>query len=102
MGKKKQTTVNESKSKVVNFYGTKADWVKCELDLTIGDIMCKVFGKIGNSLNEKAVVAEDETGLYVTGKSYVGALVLDPYRMYNRVVPEVITEGENIVYKVNC
>lgn len=94
MGKKKQITVNDVKNKVVSFYGTKPEWVKAELDLR----MCDVFE---SAFKEKVVVAEDEKGLYITGKSYVGAPLLDPYRLYHRVVPEVITEGENTIYKVN-
>ena len=94
MAKMKQMAVNDAKSKTDSFYGTKPEWVKAELDLR----MCDVFE---NTSKEKVVVAEDEKGLYITGKSYVGASLLDPYRMYQRVVPEVITEGENTIYKVN-
>lgn len=97
MGKKKQTNANnDSKNKVLNFYGTKPEWVKAELDLR----MCDIFGE-DKAFKETAVVAEDEKGLYVTGKSYVGAPLLDPYRQYKRVVPEVITEGDAVTYKVN-
>ena len=94
MAKMKQMTVNDSKSKTDSFYGTKPEWVKAELDFR----MCDVFE---NASKEKVVVAEDEKGLYITGKSYVGASLMDPYRMYHRVVPEVITEGENTIYNVN-
>jgi hypothetical protein len=97
MGKKKQTNANnDAKNKVVNFHGTKPEWVKAELDLR----MCDIFGE-DKAFKETAVVAEDEKGLYVTGKSYVGAPLLDPYRQYKRVVPEVITEGDVVTYKVN-
>lgn len=97
MGKKKQTNANnDAKNKVVNFYGTKPEWVKAELDLR----MCDIFGE-DKAFKETAVVAEDEKGLYITGKSYVGAPLLDPYRQYKRVVPEVITEGDVVTYKVN-
>ena len=92
MAKKKQTTVNEAKNKVINFYGTKPEWVKAELELR----MCDIFG---NSFKEKAVVAEDEKGLYVTGKSYVGAPLFDPYRCYNRVVRIVNEDGTYTVNK---
>ena len=94
MAKMKQMTANDAKSNTDSFYGTKPEWVKAELDLR----MCDVFE---NASKEKVVVAEDEKGMYITGKSYVGASLLDPHRMYHRVVPEVITEGENTIYKVN-
>lgn len=97
MGKKKQTNANnDSKNKVLNFYGTKSEWVKAELNLR----MCDIFGE-NNAFKEVAVVAEDEKGLYITGKSFVDAPLLDPYRQYKRVVPEVITEGDVVTYKVN-
>ena len=92
MGKKKQTTANDAKNKVVNFYGTKPEWVKAELDLR----MCDIFE---TAFKEKAVVAEDEKGLYVTGKSYVGAPLLDPYRCYRRLVPTVNEDGTYTVNK---
>ena len=92
MGKKKQTTANEAKNKVDNFYGTNPEWVKAELDLRMCDI-CE------NAFKEKAVVAEDEQGLYVTGKSYVGAPLFDPYRCYNRIVPTVNEDGTYTVNK---
>lgn len=91
MGRKKPNTA-VMKSQVVNFYGTKAEWLKAELNMTMDDIF-------KNGFKEKAVVAEDENGLYVTGKSYVGALVLDPYRMYDRIVPEVSEDGSYNIKK---
>lgn len=92
MGKKKQTTASEAKSKVVNFYGTKPEWVKAELNFR----MCDIFGS-DKAFKEPAVVAEDEAGLYVTGKSYVGAPLLDPYRMYKRLEPIVETADDGAV-----
>lgn len=94
MGKKKQSVISDSKNKVVNFYGTKSEWVKATLDLR----MCDVFE---NAFMEKIVVAEDDNGLYVTGESFVDAPLLDPYRLYHRVVPDVVTEGDTTVYKIN-
>jgi hypothetical protein len=92
MGKKNQIAVNEAKNQVVSFYGTKSEWVKAELDLR----MCDVFE---SSFKEKLVVAEDEKGLYITGKSYVGASLLDPYRLYHRIVPIVNEDGTYTVNK---
>ena len=94
MAKMKQMAVNDAKSNTDSFYGTKTQWVKGWLDPR----MCELFE---NASKEKVVVAEYEKGLYITGKSYVGASLMDPNRMYHRVVPEVITEGENTIYKVN-
>ena len=92
MGKKKQTTVNAAKNTVVNFYGTKSEWVKAELNFC----MCDIFGS-DKAFKEQAVVAEDEAGLYVTGKSYVDAPLLDPYRMYTRFEPIVETADDGTV-----
>lgn len=85
MGKKKQTTTSDAKNKIVNFYGTKGEWVKAELDVR----MCDIFGS--NAFKEKAIVAEDDNGLYITGKSFIDAPLLDPYRMYHRRQPNVET-----------
>lgn len=98
MGKKKQTNASSNpKNTVVNFYGTKSEWVKAELNVR----MCEIFGT-DKAFKETAVVAEDEKGLYVTGKSFVGAPLLDPYRMYKRVEPSVETnEAGETVYSVS-
>lgn len=90
MAKMRQITANDAKNKVVIFYGTKPEWVKAELDLR----MCDIFE---NGFKEKAVVAEDEKGLYITGKSFVGAPLLDPYRCYHRIVPIVNEDGTYVV-----
>lgn len=92
MGKKKQTTVSEAKNTVVNFYGTKSEWVKAELDVR----MCDIFGA-DKAFKEKAVVAEDDNGLYITGKSYIDAPLLDPYRMYHRHQPNVETLDDGTI-----
>jgi hypothetical protein len=36
------------------------------------------------AMNDVAVIAEDKHGYYITGKSFVNASVLDPYRQYHR------------------
>jgi len=36
------------------------------------------------------VVAKDDDGYYYTNKSYVGAKILDPNRMYHRREPDVL------------
>lgn len=96
MAQKKIKGSETAKSDVKHFFGTKAEWVKAELDIPVS----KVFGE-WEGFKETVVIAEDEQGLYVTGKSYVGASMLDPYRIYKRVVPEVITEGEQVSYRIN-
>ena len=89
MGKKNKV-ISEAKSKVINFYGTKADWFVADLEnVYLSDLF-------SNANREQAVVAKDETGYYVTGRSFLGAPVLDPYRVYTRIVPEQKTStGED-------
>lgn len=99
MGSKKpnnqKSTTFSQKEKIDSFYGTKAEWVKAELE---GVSYSSVFG---TDLKDKVVVAEDEKGLYLTGKSYVGALVLDPHRINKRIVPiEKKTEDGKTFYEV--
>ena len=83
MGKKKPKV--EQKTIVTAYLGTKSDMVVKELDVMLKDIV-KDY-----SFNDKAVIAKDDNGLYVTGKSYVDALVLDPFRRFRKVV---VTENE--------
>ena len=89
MGKKNKV-VSEAKSKVINFYGTKTEWVKGDLNIKLNEV-------ISSATAEQAIVAEDSEGLYVTGKSFAGAPVLDPYRLYNRVVPTATTNEDGTV-----
>lgn len=97
MGKKKQTSGSDEKNKVVNFYGTKGEWVKAKLDVR----MCDILGS-DNAFKEPAIVAEDDQGLYITGKSFIDAPLLDPYRMYHRLQPIVETMDDgNVKYSVN-
>jgi hypothetical protein len=66
-----------------------------------------------NSISEKAVIAEDQKGFYVTGKSYVGALTMDPYRSCNNVRITVNVEktetgfditvpARNMLFSISC
>lgn len=59
------------------YLSTKENMIIKELDYKLKDIFKTEY-------NEKAVLAEDQNGFYVTGKSYVNALVLDPFRQYER------------------
>lgn len=83
MGKKKQHV--EQKTMSISYLGTKSDMVVKELDQKLKEIITDY------AFNDKAVIAKDDIGLYVTGKSYVDALVLDPFRMYRKIV---VTENE--------
>lgn len=85
----KKSTPTQQKNPIVHFYGTKTEWVKHEFPYPEFN-MNTLFN---TGLNDRVVVCEDEQGLYITGKSYVGALSLDPYRMYKRRVPVVNEDG---------
>lgn len=91
----RKSTPQQVKADIVHFYGTKPEWVKSELDITMATVF--EFGS-----NEKAVVAEDEKGLYVTGKSYVGAPIFDPYRMNrrNEVIVQTCEQNQELVYTI--
>lgn len=58
MAKKKITFffADNSKSGIINFYGTKVKWVKAELDISMSEVF-------DNAFKEKVVVAEDEKRL---------------------------------------
>lgn len=84
MGKpKNNSTNNNDKVKYENEWdghlGTKENMVLAVLeDLNMKDICNSEF-------SDKVVIAKDSNGLYATGKSYVNAPLLDPYRMYIRI-----------------
>jgi hypothetical protein len=50
----------------------------------------KMSSLFTNTINDSVVIAEDQKGFYATGKSYVGALTLDPYRSYANTRNNVI------------
>ena len=84
----KKMNAKETKT-VSSFYGSKSDWVKFEFPYPEVN-MKNLFD---NAFNGKAVVCEDEQGLYITGKSYINSNILDPYRMYHRRKPKVNSDG---------
>ena len=78
-------------TKPVELMGTSKDSVVKVLDKKIGEI----FPNEINS-NDIAVIAEDKEGMYVTGQSYVGTGLLDPFKVYRRRV--VTKVGEQFEY----
>ncbi len=60
------------------FLGTKPEWVVEELEKQIND-------EHGYCVYD--IIAKDDIGSYYTRKDFVGARMLDPNRMYNRVEP---------------
>lgn len=83
MAKPKNTNKPQSQNQVKysdpreSFMSTKSNMMIKELDFKLKDIFKTDY-------NETAVLAEDQNGLYITGKSYIDALVLDPFRQYER------------------
>jgi hypothetical protein len=81
MGRKKPEKNQSGQIKYADpreaYLSTKKEMVVVEnTGLKLSSIFTGVF------LSDSAVIAEDQKGFYVTGKSYVGALTLDPYRSY--------------------
>lgn len=74
--------------------GTHTDFVKKESNIKFSEINSNPL------TNDYIVVAEDQNGLYVTGKSYINSGILDPYRMYHR--HEYIVNATNDTYTVKC
>jgi hypothetical protein len=88
MGKKKPEKNQPSQVKYADpreaYLSTKKEMVVVE------NTGLKLSGIFSNSyLNDSAVIAEDQKGFYVTGKSYVGSSVLDPYRSYEETRKQV-------------
>lgn len=78
---KKQTKEQHSTEQPTENLGTRKEDIVAELK----DVyMYQLFPEYGS--NEQAVVAKDKNGMYITGKSWVGSGLLDPYKMYRRIV----------------
>lgn len=60
-----------------------------------GVCMSELFPEF--SFKDKVVIAKDDNGMYLTGKSYVGTKLLDPYKMYRRI--EVIAKDGEYFYE---
>lgn len=79
----------QQSANIATFYGSKSDWVKFEFPYPEVN-MSNLFE---HEFSGKAVVCEDEQGLYITGKSYIDSHVLDPHRIYDRRKPIVNSDG---------
>lgn len=75
-------------TKPVEFTGTSKDSVIKVLDKKIGEVL--PLEEINR--NDIAVIAEDKDGMYVTGLSYVGTGLLDPFKVYRRRVVTKVDE----------
>ena len=87
MGRKKPNKVETGTIKYADprdaYLSTKSHMVVAKTDLALNSIYHTFY-------HEKAVIAEDKNGFYVTGSSYVDALVLDPFRQYERSKVNVV------------
>ena len=89
---KNQFKEQHSTEKPFENLGTHKEDVIAELN----DVrMNQVFPDCG--FNDKAVVAKDNNGLYLTGKSYVNSGLLDPYKVYRRI--EVTEKDGEYIFK---
>jgi hypothetical protein len=55
-----------------------------------------------NALNDSVVIAEDQKGFYVTGKSYVNALTMDPYRSCANARNDVSVTKTDLGFDIMC
>lgn len=80
---KNNNNVSNDKVKYENeydaHYGTKSNMIVATLD----NINMKDIDE--NCFFDSVVIAKDSNGLYATGKSFVDAPILDPFRMYKRI-----------------
>lgn len=90
MGRKKPEKNQPNQVKYADpreaYFSTKKEMVVVE---NTGLKLSGIFSNAMAMSSESAVIAEDQKGFYVTGKSYVDALTLDPYRSYDTVRKQV-------------
>lgn len=77
---KKAVKEQHANTQPVEYLGTKKEDVVAEMEDVYMD---QLFPERGSK--EKAVIAKDKNGMYITGKSYVGSGLLDPYKLYCRI-----------------
>lgn len=71
---------------------------RSELVLKVTDLrLSQIFPE---AMNDTAVICEDQKGLYITGKSYVDANMLDPYRNYKR--GSITINKSDTEYNIEC
>lgn len=81
MAKTKNNVQQENK---VKYDDPRMAYLSTKPELVVKETTIKLNQLYSNAFSDVAVICEDQKGLYVTGKSYVGSLMLDPYRQYNR------------------
>lgn len=74
-------------------YGTKSDMFVADVEnINMKDLF-------PNALGDKVIIAKDNEGMYLTGKAFVDAPSLDPYRLYRRI--EVTEENGQFKFDAN-
>lgn len=83
MGRAK-TAANKEVQTKIKYDDPRMAYLSTKKELVLKETELKLNQVYPNAMNDIAVICEDQNGLYVTGKSYVDSLMLDPYRNYNR------------------
>jgi len=83
MGRAK-TAANKEVQNKIKYDDPRMAYLSTKKELVLKETELKLNQVYPNAMNDIAVICEDQNGLYITGKSYVDSLMLDPYRNYNR------------------
>lgn len=82
MAKKKNSSAkNEGQ---VKYDDPRDAYLSTKKEMVIANTEYKLNMFFNSAMNDIAVIAEDKNGYYITGKSFIGANVLDPYRQFHR------------------
>ena len=82
MAKVKQT--NNTQNAQVKYSDPREAYLSTKSDMVISELNYQLKDFFEDALKDKAILAEDQKGYYITGKSYVDALTMDPYRQHER------------------
>lgn len=94
---KNQNQVTQNK---VKYEDPRMGYLSTKNELVLKETTIRLNCIYPDAMNDVAVICEDQNGLYVTGKSYVNSLALDPYRNYKRNLAKV-TKNET-EYNIQC
>lgn len=83
-----KSNTNVASEATFEYMGTKRENVKQVLDKNFGFYLAQHYPVLNEEdiIKDKAVIAEDSKGYYITAKSLTECNVLDPYRLYRRIV----------------
>lgn len=101
MGKAK-TAADKVVQNKVKYDDPRMAYLSTRKELVIKETDLKLNQIYPSAMNDTAVICEDQNGLYITGKSYVEANVLDPYRHFEYKRNHITITKTDTEYNIEC